>query len=327
MKIIVYSSTFLPNIGGLENIMAGLAEEWSAMGHTVIIYTLTDQRSNSHNFSFTINVKKSVFQLYKAVKKADIYIEANISLKNCLIGLCSKKKWFVVHHTPYFHQKKWSGILKNQLSKFAHNISVSGFIAKALGTPSTVIHNFYSPQFKRINFGKREYDFVFLGRMVSDKGVNKLLDAVIHMDATCLLIGDGPERAILEKLSENADRKNKIHFTGLLSGVALTNALNNSKVMVIPSIWEEPFGIVALEGLASGCIIACSDRSGLREATGGNAFLFDPEIPESMLSAMSKALVFEPDDMYHESVEKHLQRHTRASIAEQYIRFFENTCI
>uniref|UniRef100_UPI0013D05BB5 glycosyltransferase family 4 protein n=1 Tax=Escherichia coli TaxID=562 RepID=UPI0013D05BB5 len=73
MKIIVYSSTFLPNIGGLENIMAGLAEEWSAMGHTVIIYTLTDQSANSHDLSFTINVKKSVFQLYKAVKKADIY--------------------------------------------------------------------------------------------------------------------------------------------------------------------------------------------------------------------------------------------------------------
>lgn len=327
MKIIVYSSTFLPNIGGLENIMAGLAEEWSAMGHTVIIYTLTDQSANSHDLSFTINVKKSVFQLYKAVKKADIYIEANISLKNSLVGLWYNKKWFVVHHTPYFHQKKWSGILKNQLSKFAHNISVSGYIAKALGTPSTVIHNFYSPQFKRINFGKREYDFVFLGRMVSDKGVNKLLDAVIHMDATCLLIGDGPERATLKQLSENTDLKNKIHFAGLLSGVALTNALNNSKVMVIPSIWEEPFGIVALEGLASGCIIACSDRYGLREATGGNAFFFDPEIPESMLSAMSNALVFEPDYTYLKSVEKHLQKHTRASIAEQYIRFFENTCI
>ncbi|MFX7824659.1 glycosyltransferase, partial [Acinetobacter baumannii] len=108
---------------------------------------------------------------------------------------------------------------------------------------------------------------------------------------------------------------------------ALTNALNNSKVMVIPSIWEEPFGIVALEGLASGCIVACSDRYGLREATGGNAFFFDPEISESMLSAMSNALVFEPDYTYHKSVEKHLQKHTRASIAEQYIRFFENTCI
>ncbi|MFX7784778.1 glycosyltransferase, partial [Acinetobacter baumannii] len=83
-----------------------------------------------------------------------------------------------------------------------------------------------------------------------------------------------------EKLSENAGQKNKIQFAGLLNGVALANALNNCKVMVIPSIWEEPFGIVALEGLASGCIIACSDRLGLREATGGYAFLFDPEIPE-----------------------------------------------
>ncbi|MFX7567118.1 hypothetical protein ABTJ77_19390, partial [Acinetobacter baumannii] len=70
---------------------AGLAEEWSAMGHTVIIYTLTDQSANSHDLSFTINVKKSVFQLYKAVKKADIYIEANISLKNSLVGLCYNK--------------------------------------------------------------------------------------------------------------------------------------------------------------------------------------------------------------------------------------------
>lgn len=327
MKIIIYSSTFLPNIGGLENVMAGLAEEWSAMGHTVIVYTLTSQSDTTPLFNFTVHVKKSIFQLYKAVKNADIYIEANISLKNSLVGLLCKKKWFVVHHTPYFHQKKWSGTLKNQLSKLAHNISVSEFIARELGTTSTVIQNFFSSQFKKINSGTREYDFVYLGRMVSDKGVNKLVDAVIRMDVTCLLIGDGPEKKTLERLSENSERKNKIHFSGVLSGQELTNALNSAKVMVIPSVWDEPFGIVALEGLASGCVIACSNRPGLIEATGGNAFLFEPEAPESMLDAMEKALAFKPDKTYQESVEKHLQKHNRTFVAKQYISLFENSSI
>lgn len=43
---------------------------------------------------------------------------------------------------------------------------------------------------------------------------------------------------------------------------------------MIPSVWGEAFGIVALEGMASGCIEICSDSDGLQEAIGNNGFLF-----------------------------------------------------
>lgn len=60
----------------------------------------------------------------------------------------------------------------------------------------------------------------------------------------------------------------------MLTGESLNKELNDHKFQVVPSTWGEAFGIVALEGMASGCIEICSDSDGLQEAIGNNGFLF-----------------------------------------------------
>jgi glycosyltransferase involved in cell wall biosynthesis len=51
-------------------------------------------------------------------------------------------------------------------------------------------------------------------------------------------------------------------------------ALNQHEIMVVPSRWREPFGLVALEGLACGCVVLASDGGGLPDAVGSAGLLF-----------------------------------------------------
>jgi glycogen synthase len=329
LKIIIYSSTFWPAVGGIEKIMMGLAEEWQIMGHSLQVFTRTKQSTDKVSFGFPILDNYSTKQLLRAVSNADIYVEANISLKNILIGLLNRKKWWVIHHVYYTHERKISGYLKLLFSLLPKNIVVSEFMARKILGNSTIIPNFYSPIFNILPNHQKLVDFVFVGRLVSDKGVDRLLKAlkIFEKNFSCILIGDGPEKKELEGFVTKENLNDKIRFEGYLTGDLLVKALSGSKVMVIPSIWDEPFGVVALEGMASCCLIACSNKQGLKEATGGLAFQFDPESPESICVALHKALVFKPNQEYKEAVEAHLKKHERGIIAQKYITLFENSSL
>src|SRR5690606_19821726 len=59
-------------------------------------------------------------------------------------------------------------------------------------------------------------------------------------------------------------------------------------VLVVPSLWEEPLGMVAVEGLANNLPVIASNRGGLREtiADGRNGILCDPERPDTLGHAL-----------------------------------------
>jgi UDP-glucose:(glucosyl)LPS alpha-1,2-glucosyltransferase len=57
-------------------------------------------------------------------------------------------------------------------------------------------------------------------------------------------------------------------------------------IVVVPSRWQEPFGLVALEALASGAALICADRGGMREVAGDAAIYVDPDDPAALAAAM-----------------------------------------
>jgi glycosyltransferase involved in cell wall biosynthesis len=65
-------------------------------------------------------------------------------------------------------------------------------------------------------------------------------------------------------------------------------------IVCVLSRSEEPFGLVALEAMASGCAVIASPRGGLPEACGGAALLADPDDLPAIIDAMRK-LVTDPD--------------------------------
>ncbi|MBS1641204.1 MAG: glycosyltransferase family 4 protein [Bacteroidetes bacterium] len=327
MNIVIYSSTFYPNVGGLENIMEGLADEWS-LSNTITVFTKT-KNINADNKTYPIIRKTQLLALYKKVKKADVFVEANISLKTCLVGLLCKKKWVVIHHLPYNHQNTISGKLKNQLTKICYNISVSNYVASTLKDKSIIINNFYNTNFRRIDSIEKKKDFVFLGRLVSDKGADIAINAFAEIikkgfNSTLTIIGDGPEKQSLLAIVDKEKINNNVFFEGTLTGEILVKKLNEHKIMIIPSRWQEPFGLIALEGLACGCIIIAVNSGGLTEAAKefGNYFSIDDE---NNLTVLMEKFITKPQlfNVDKDKLKLYLASRTKEIVAQQYLIYFK----
>lgn len=317
----MHSISFHPNIGGLERVMKGLADEWAGAGHEVIVYTQTPNKG-MNGLHYEVIRRYSFSQLWQAMRAADIIVEANISLYSALLAACFRKKWFVIHHLPYQHTDNWKQRLKNQFTKIAKNISVSHYVASTLKGKSIVIHNFVDSEFRITNQGERPLDFCFLGRLVSDKGADLLIQAFAQLyqenkQLSLTIIGEGPDFFYLERLVDDLCVREAVQFSGSSTGDVLVNKLNQHKVLVAPSKWIEPFGLIALEGLACGCKVVCTDEGGLAEATGSFGFLFERNNVSALAKTMMAAL-----EVPQQKVSAHLEKFNKAKVAQAYLNYF-----
>jgi glycosyltransferase involved in cell wall biosynthesis len=101
---------------------------------------------------------------------------------------------------------------------------------------------------------------VYVGKLLYNKGVHLLLEALQGLEARGLVVGFGDYRARLEELAPRATL-----FTGPLEHRHLVHLLPLCDVAVVPSIFPEAFGMVAAEAAAAGCPPLVARHSGLAE--------------------------------------------------------------
>lgn len=126
---------------------------------------------------------------------------------------------------------------------------------------------------------------MYVGRFVREKGIQVLLNAASVVlaqepDTKFLIVGGG-NRERFEKFLDWAGLREKVLFTGFMANRSLHQLYRVADVAVFPSLYE-PFGIVALEGMAAGAPVVSSDAGGLREVvhhdeTGTLSFAGNPE--------------------------------------------------
>ena len=106
---------------------------------------------------------------------------------------------------------------------------------------------------------------VYYGKLIENKGVQVLLEAVRALAARTVIVGFGDYRAELEVQAEGLDAL----FTGPLEHRHLVHLLALADVAVVPSIFPEAFGMVAAEAAAAGCPPIVANHSGLAEIARG----------------------------------------------------------
>ncbi len=109
----------------------------------------------------------------------------------------------------------------------------------------------------------------YIGRLVPEKGVNVLLGAVKPVlekmpNTKFVVAGEGWHRNELQRITKELEIEEKVLFTGYLPEEDFLAYFNVSDILVVPSTYE-PFGIVALEGMATKTPIIVSDVGGLSE--------------------------------------------------------------
>ena len=117
---------------------------------------------------------------------------------------------------------------------------------------------------------------VYFGKLIEQKGVHVLIEALAGLEARLVVVGFGPERAALEALA--ADRGVEALFTGPLEHRHLRHLLALADACVVPSIFPEAFGMVAAEAAAAGCPPLVARHSGLAEVAAGLEEAYPPEL-------------------------------------------------
>jgi glycosyltransferase involved in cell wall biosynthesis len=133
---------------------------------------------------------------------------------------------------------------------------------------------------------------VFAGRIVPPKGVGVLLRAAASVDAEFVICGTGRRLEEMRALAQRLGVGQRVHFPGWLSAGELAEELANASVVVLPSLWPEPFGLVGIEALAAGRPVIASSTGGIVDwlQDGVSGMLVDPGDAAGLAKALNELL-------------------------------------
>lgn len=336
MKILLTSHRFYPDIGGIESVSSVLADFFTRSGHSVrlVTQTLSESASDRH-YPYRILRCPPPSQLLACYHWADVILQNNLEVRQ-LWPLFFLRKPLVIGLQTWIRsihgQRGYFQISKLLLLRFARVvIACSQELRQDTFPRALVIGNpFNNHLFRVVDDVPRQKAIAFLGRLVSDKGVDMLLRAYASLnscDWSLSILGDGPERADLEALAAQLNIAEKVVFHGSLSGEPLVDALNHHEILVVSSRWREPFGVVALEGLACGCVVLASDGGGLPDAVGPAGLLFRRGDQDS-LNARLHQLVQDDALRHHLRAQaaSHLKAFYQEVVGEQYLTALTQVC-
>jgi glycosyltransferase involved in cell wall biosynthesis len=113
----------------------------------------------------------------------------------------------------------------------------------------------------------KEKMVLFAGRLETYKGAQVLIESVKHLskDIRIVIAGTGPDESRLKAM---AGRDDRVTFLGFVPGDRLWEMMREAAVVVVPSVWAEVYGLVALEAMSQGTPVIVAKSGGLPEVVG-----------------------------------------------------------
>ena len=152
---------------------------------------------------------------------------------------------------------------------------------------------------------------VYVGRLSQEKGVRTLIKAWAGIDMKLKIIGDGPLRNELTKLSEK--ELQNIEFCGYLDRKTILEIVSDAAFQLVPSEWYEGFPMVLLEAFSCGTPVIGSDIGSIGEivVNGETGLKFEPGNPEALKDAVL-SLLSDSENL------KQLRKSTRKAFDQKY---------
>ena len=162
---------------------------------------------------------------------------------------------------------------------------------------------------------------LFSGKLTKYKGVKYLIQAARKIDGLVVIVGDGPERVNLETLVANL-KLNNVKFLGYIGNHHLINLYYRADVCVVPSVWDEPLGLVVLEAMATKTPVVVTRKGGipLMVKDGFNGFFVRPRNSKEIAQKVDLLLSNEVlrKKMGERARQTVLERFTWGKIAERF---------
>jgi glycosyltransferase involved in cell wall biosynthesis len=255
------------------------------------------------------------------------------SLRNPESYLIDGLEWWMIYEASKVIV--CSNSMKGELEHHFHIQS-----EKSSVIPNAIDTSVYSKSFDReavrrkYGIGPYEKMVLFVGRLVPQKGVEYLVKAVPsivqnHGGAKFVISGEGWFKSNLENLAARTGYGYRIRFLGFIPDSELIELSMCTDVLVVPSVYE-PFGIVALEGMAAGVPVVVSNIGGLADIVEHDrtGVLVYPEKPESIAWGVNKVL---SDRRYSDWLTKNAKKHVQKvysweAVAKKTSKVYEQAC-
>jgi len=135
---------------------------------------------------------------------------------------------------------------------------------------------------------------LFVGQLVRRKGVDVLFEAIGKLrndDAKFLIVGEGPEKERLLKLSQRVGIMDRVHFAGFVEKDTLDNYYSQASFFVYPSL-SESFGFALFDAMSHGLPTIASNLKAYDGVlkNGENALLFEPGNSEELAIRLDELL-------------------------------------
>jgi glycogen(starch) synthase len=352
MKLLLYSHSFAPNVGGVETIVLSLARGLAALRTVdnrprfeLTLVTETPAGDfDARALPFSVVRRPAAFALKNLIDAADVLHLAGPALLPLFLAWLARRPVVVEHHgyqsvcpngllvhqpdgsicPGHFQAKRYHQCIRCQASQMpwlksfaqlllmfprnllaksaACNIAVSRHVSERIALPRSrvVYHGVENANRPEIAIAEipplqGKLRFAYVGRLVSEKGLSVLLQAAEILrrekqEFELLLIGDGPQRQLLEAVIEQDALSDSVQITGLLQGTALADALARVHVVVMPSVWEETAGLAAMEHMMRGRLVIASKIGGLLETIGDAGIACLPGNAEDLARCMREVL-------------------------------------
>lgn len=175
---------------------------------------------------------------------------------------------------------------------------------------------------KQLGFSKDDFVIVYSGRINQDKGVSELIDAMLRIKKTSniklMIIGGSffgntnNEDFFIRSLKEKSKTlEERIVFTGFIPYEDVPYYLHLADIAVLPSMWDEPFGLTIAEALAAGLPLITTRSGGIPEICEGVAIIVDRE---QIVDNLANAIL----DLYHHPEKRTLMAKASVERAQQF---------
>ena len=316
---------YRPEVGGLESHIEYLCRGLAARGHQVEVVTshsrpglpseevmdgvrvMRTWMPGRNTVGWAAHALGSVPRFRTQAQRADVLHAQDIAgvLPCMLAGRRPGVPLVTTWHTSHFLRRAgspfWRPVFRRYLEAADHNLAASQEIASVAESIAPRVHvealtnGVETSVFRRVaptlppsTSGRPR--LVVPRRLFPKNGVEYLVRAMPEIaravDAEAIVIGDGPERAALEKLARELGIGDRVTFLGARAHAEMPGLLSSGDIAVFPSLMEAT-SVAALESMACELPVAASRVGGLPEIVDDRVgALFEPADPASLARAV-----------------------------------------
>ena len=321
MNILIISRQYYPVLGGVPVVADLLRRGLQQLGHDVTISSETLAEDGS---GVDLVVRRpTIAHKLRMMHSADMIISIGVTIRSTWHAVFFKKPFVVSHQAGELRSS-----IKTTFLRSATNVACSQWLADKLAPlQATAVSNPYDDEkFKYLRDVKRDRHFVFCGRVTREKGIFDLLDATRRAvrdrpNLTVTIIGDGLALSEAKSFTNDHRLNDNLRFLGRLSHEEIALECNRHISGLVPSRWQEPFGITALELAACGLWVIGTRSGGLPEAIGAMGEIYEigdnADLAKRMISSFDAGE--ELTKFNAKQRQAHLKQHTPKEIARRYL--------